>query len=363
MGRNDVQHAEQASRLSRRQVIAGAAGLAAAASLPGAGRVLAQDYSGRQIVMASFGGQWEQAQMDSFVRSFTERTGATVVTAPYDFARLRTMVSLGETPEWDVVGISSDEFYAAVRANIVQKVDTSLVDTSRIDPKFMEEYGVGSGIFSWVLGHNTDLYAPGEEPKTWADLFDFERFPGVRAIGDRVNPMLEIALLADGVAVEGLYPLDLDRAFAKLDELKGNSILWTTHAQALQLLGSGETPMGLASSTRIFAGRRDGVPVAAGWNQNIQSDGFMSVVTGSENAELAWILIDEMTKAENQAFMAEAIGLSPSNPAAFEHLSKEISDQLPTSPQNADHGILINKAYWDEHLLELEERWTAWRLA
>lgn len=323
----------------------------------------AQQYTGQQVVMASFGGQWEEAQMASFVRSFTERTGASVVTAPYDFSRLRTMVELGETPEWDVVGISSDEFHAAVRANMIQKVDTSLVDVSRVDPAFVNEYGVGSGIFSWVLGYNSDSYTPDSAPDNWVDLFDFERFPGMRAIGDRVNPMLEIALLADGVAVADLYPLDLDRAFAKLDELKGHSILWTSHAQALQLLGSGETPLGLASSTRIFAGRRDGVPVAAAWNQNIQSDGFSSVVTGSQNAELGWLLIDEMTKAENQAIMAERIGLSPSNPAAFDLIDEALWEELPTSPTNADQGFLIDTAYWDENLFELQERWTAWRLS
>jgi putative spermidine/putrescine transport system substrate-binding protein len=42
--------------------------------------------------------------------------------------------------------------------------------------------------------------------------------------------MLEIALLADGVAPDKLYPLDLDRAFKKLDTIKKNTIWWATNA-------------------------------------------------------------------------------------------------------------------------------------
>jgi putative spermidine/putrescine transport system substrate-binding protein len=233
----------------------------------------------------------------------------------------------------------------------------------RIDPRFVDDYACGSGVWSWNVGYNTTLFPAGKEPKSWPALFDFDQYPGVRAIGDRVNPMLEVALLADGVAPADLYPLDVDRAFKKLDTLKGKSIFWSTHAQCLQLLASGEAALGLSSSTRMFAGKRDGAPVAASWEKNLQTGAFLAVVKGSTSADLGWVLIDEMTKPENQAIVAKRIGLSPTNLKAFDHIDADVAKALPTAPDNIKQSVLIDETYWQDHAVELEERWTAWKLA
>src|SRR4030095_15217409 len=70
-----------------------------------------------------------------------------------------------------------------------------------------------------LLAYNTETY-PDNPPSSWADFFDTEKSPGTRGGQNDVNQgALEAALLADGVAPEDLYPLDYDRAFAKLDTL------------------------------------------------------------------------------------------------------------------------------------------------
>ena len=56
--------------------------------------------------------------------------------------------------------------------------------------------------------------------------------------------MIEAAFLADGVAPDKLYPLDLDRAFKKLDSIKADIIWWSAGAQSQQLLASAEAPFG-----------------------------------------------------------------------------------------------------------------------
>ena len=57
-------------------------------------------------------------------------------------------------------------------------------------------------------------------PASWADFWDVKRFSGPRGLRNNPRGTLEIALLADGISAEKLYPLNLDRAFAKLDELR-----------------------------------------------------------------------------------------------------------------------------------------------
>jgi len=70
---------------------------------------------------------------------------------------------------------------------------------------------------------------------------------------------IEQALMADGVQTAGVYPCDLDRAFAALDRLKPDvAVWWTSGAQLEQLLTSGEVDMirpGLARAVRSGGGR------------------------------------------------------------------------------------------------------------
>lgn len=349
-------------RMRRRDFLGGLAGTSLAALLPTT-RAFAQEYAGREIAMASWGGEWEQAQVDSFRKTFTERTGATVLAEAMEDSKLRTMVARGGVPDWDVADVASDLLFSGKKLDLFDAVDKQASGFDRIDPRFQDDYGVGFGVWSWNVSHNSDAFPDGTGPKTWADLFDFEKFPGTRGIGDRVNPMLEVALLADGVDPKDLYPLDVDRAFRKLDELKGKFIMWSSHAQCMQLMTSGETPLGLATNTRVFAARRDGAHVANTPNQNLLAIEYLTVVKNSANADLGWILIDEMTKPENQAFIAKRIALSPANTKAFEELTPEEGHSLPTYPANLEQAVILSDAFWEDNAVTLEERWTAWKLS
>ena len=58
-------------------------------------------------------------------------------------------------------------------------------------------------------------------------MFDTKKFPGKRTFYKWSAPgVIEIALLADGVPADKLYPLDLDRAFKKLDTIKSDIVWW-----------------------------------------------------------------------------------------------------------------------------------------
>ena len=76
-----------------------------------------------------------------------------------------------------------------------------------------------------------------------------EKFPGKRGLY-KSNPVftLEFALIADGVDPKNVYDVlgsegGIDRAFAKLDEIKPHVIWWETGAQAPQLLADKEVAM------------------------------------------------------------------------------------------------------------------------
>ena len=73
--------------------------------------------------------------------------------------------------------------------------------------------------------------------------------------------LLTVALMADGVPAETstLYPLDVDREFKKLDEIKPNVAVWyKTGAQQQQILKDEEVRDGLGVVGRALpqGGRR-----------------------------------------------------------------------------------------------------------
>jgi putative spermidine/putrescine transport system substrate-binding protein len=352
-----------ASRLGRRPLLAGAAGLAGFLSFR-AHRVRAADrFAGQKIVFASWGGAYQDAEKAGYCDPFARKTGATVLQdGPVDYAKLRTMAETG-APIWDVVDVQDFFVFTASRAGLLEKIDTAAVDTARLDPKFVNAYGVGNMVFSFNLGCNTTAFTNGRVPRTWADFFDLKNFPGPRSLRDTPQPMLEAALLGDGVDPKALYPLDVERAFRKLDTVKSQSVFWSTNSQSQQLLVDRSAVMGMINNGRAYDSVKKGAPLAISWEQNLQAGDYLVIPKGSRHREAAMALIDEMTLPENQAEVANRMALAPTNPAAFKFIHPDVTPWLSTSPENNSKGTLINTEYWRDNLAALTEKWTSWKLA
>jgi putative spermidine/putrescine transport system substrate-binding protein len=267
------------------------------------------------------------------------------------------------TPAWDVVDITIDFLYAGVPEGLFEKIDTKAVDVSRIDPRYVNEYGVGDIVWSYNLGYSLSTYNDTTRPRSWADLFDLQKFPGRRMLRDRVAPMLEIALLADGVPGDKLYPLDVDRAFRKLDTIKQQSVFWATNSQSQQLLVDGEVTMGVIINGRLYDAVKKGAKLGMEWNQALQSVDYLVVSKGSRNRDAAMALINEMTTADAQAKVANDMALAPTNPAAFSQIHEDVKPWLATNPAYNSQSILISEGYWRDNLHALSDRWTKWKLS
>jgi putative spermidine/putrescine transport system substrate-binding protein len=345
-------------------VLRGSLGVAGTMML-GVGRqaLAAEDLKGKTVVFASWGGAYQDAEKASYCDPFAKATGAKVLQdGPMNAAKFRTMIESG-APDWDVADITIDFLYAGIGDQLFEKIDKSIVDTSRLDSRFVNDYGIGCIVWSNNLGYSTKAFPGKDVPRSWADVFDLKRFPGKRAFGDNVVATLEAALLGDGVAPAQLYPLDVERALRKLDTIKSQTVFWSTNSQAQQLFVDGEVAMGLILNGRAYDAAKKGAPIAISWEQNIQSVDYLVVPRGSKNREAAMKLIDVMTLPENQAKLANMIAYAPTNPAAFAGIDPQIAPWLSTEPDNVKQGFLINAEYWRDNLKKLQERWTAWKLA
>ncbi len=312
----------------------------------------------QEMVFTSWGGTTQDAQKAHWADKFTEATGISVTQdGPTDYGKLKAMVESGNVT-WDVVDVEGDYAVQAGKAGLLEELDFNIIDKSKLDPRFVTDHSVGSFYYSFVIGCNKD--AVDACPKSWADLFDLQKFPGKRTFYKWSAPgVIEAALLADGVPADKLYPLDLDRAFRKLDTIKSEIIWWDSGAQSQQLLASAEAPFGSFWNGRLTALAETGVPVETSWTNNITAADSLVVPKGTKNKEAAMKFIAQATEAAAQAEFAATTGYAPINLDAAERMDPGLRKTLPD--MQAETQVNADMNYWADNRDEIGTRWYAWQ--
>jgi putative spermidine/putrescine transport system substrate-binding protein len=333
------------------------------AATPFAGHAETKKFDGKKLVYVSWGGVYQESQKLAFCEPFMAETGAHVIQdGPMNEAKVRTMVAAG-SPEWDVCDVTDTFLFNGAAHNLFEKIDYQIVQKSKLAPGYAQEYGVGNCVWSYNVCRNTKVFPNGSGPKTWADLFDTKRFPGKRMFRNRIYSTLEIALLADGVAPDKLYPIDTDRALRKLDTIRDDITWWNTPSQSQQLITDGAVSCGVIQNGRAFDASRKGAPLAIEWAQNLQSVDYLVVLRGSKNPEAAMHLLNRSIQDEAQAKFVDATAYAPVSPGAFDFITNSLLPWLPTQRQNAEQGVTLNALWWQDKLEALNDRWNKWRLS
>ncbi len=311
-----------------------------------------------EIVFTSWGGTTQGAQKEAWADPYTKSSGVNVLQeGPTDYGKLTAMIDSGNVA-WDVVDVEQDFAIAAAKLGLLEPIDFMAVDRTQIDPRYVSDHAVGSFSYSFVLGYNKDVIK--DEPKSWADLFDTKKFPGKRAFYRWSAPgVLEIALLADGVKPEKLYPLDLDRAFAKLDAIKNDIVWWGSGAESQQLLDSAEAPIGMFWNASIVAIQQADSNVGISWNENLAAADMLVVPKGARNKEAAMKFLGLATSADGQAAFATKSGYAPINIKAKAKMDAAIAASLPDAHDETQ--INLDMDYWAAHRDEIARRWFGWQ--
>jgi putative spermidine/putrescine transport system substrate-binding protein len=276
--------------------------------------------------------------------------------SPTDVAKLQAMVEAGK-PQWDVALVAND-FGNESQGEWLTPIDYSVVDKSSILEGYTDTYRVAADIEGTVVAHREDKIDAA--PKTWADFFDTEAFPGKRALNKyAAGGILEAALLADGVAPDDLYPLDVDRALAKLDTIKDDIVWWETAAQSQQLLESGEAALGLVWIGRATDAAKT-APVAINWDTWLSQDAYWVVPKGTDSEEAAMEFIAFATSKKPQEELA---GLLPYGVVNVEAADEESVAADPNRPSNhLDTQIRMDDAWWADNLQDVSDQFNEWLL-
>lgn len=313
----------------------------------------------RTIVIADGGGSYHDGMKEAIYDPCAAETGLTIETQTFDYSVGQIKTQVEGAKEWDLVTyptyVTEEE-----AADYFLPVDYSVVVADGIPESAKHKYWVDYDLTGIALGYRTDKYPT--PPENWAALWDVENYPGPATLeATTVNQNLQLALLADGVAPADMYPLDLDRAFAKMDELMEMREVsyFASGADMIQKYTSGAATIGLSMSGRFLNAAAEGAPLSFAQEGTILASTSWAPLKTAPNPEGAMEFINCAMQAKNQAAAANIIrGQYPVNTLAFALLDPELQAVMPDL--ESENVLLENQEYWAENFTAVHERWQDW---
>ena len=273
----------------------------------------------QQMVVVGYGGAGQKAQEEAIFKPFVAQDGSQLIQSEYngEMARIQVMADTGNV-DWDVVQIEGPDLMRGCDEGIYEHLDWQrLGHGAELIPDAAQDCGSAALVWSVAIAYDRNKLA--KAPASWADFWDVKQFPGKRGLRKRAVYNLEFALLADGVKVEDVYrvlstPAGVERAFAKLSELKPHIQWWDAGAQPAQWLAAGDVVMTSTYSGRIAVAAQQGSPLAVVWPGSLYGMDYWAIIKGSRHVDQAKRLIaytnDFLAKEDMAAASAGMIFLN-----------------------------------------------------
>ena len=341
-----------------------------------------------ELVISSWGGAYQESQRKAYTDPYQEMNPEVTITwdesSAEAVAKLRAMNEAGNL-SWDLVDVTAADAMRLCDEGLAMEVDINEIaapapDGTSAEDDFTEDMLVSDCFipqiaYSYTFGYRTDVSEwNGETPSQICDVFDLERFPGQRSLEKRPLNNLEWALMCDGVPQEDVYDVleteeGQDRAFAKLDTIKDQTVWWSAGADTPQLLADGEVVMGSTYNGRLFSliAEQD-QPVAMMWDaQAYDLDGWI-IPTGLEEEALnrvkdfLWFATDTQRLADQAKYISYGPARQSSAPLVGKHaeLGIDMAPHMPTNPENASNAFVINYEWWADYRDDLDAKFQSW---
>ncbi|MRX50574.1 extracellular solute-binding protein [Paracoccus sp. S-4012] len=333
------------------------------------------------IDVLNWGGAFGEAQMEAMGRPFAAATGIHVkmVDADSPPAVLQAQVEAGNVTA-DLASVGFPDATRLCEEGLVLPIDPASIapapdGTPAAEdflPNGLGECFVATDIYSMIVGWDRRAFPAGQGPKTLADFFDTEAFPGRRSAPRDPQFMLEMALIADGVPLDQVYDAlgtdaGFERALAKLDTIREDVVWWEAGAQPAQLLADGEVSMALAYNGRIFdAAVNDGMPFEIIWDGQVYEIEGWVIPMGAPDEAAARDFVAFSTAPEPLARLAEEISYGPPRRSSaalvgtYRDGKTEMTPHLPTSEANMARALEVDTEFWADLGPQTKERFSGW---
>ncbi|MCR9139813.1 MAG: ABC transporter substrate-binding protein [Alphaproteobacteria bacterium] len=333
-----------------------------------------------EVTVLGWGGAYTKSQSEAYHKPFSAATGIAVNSEDADnpATPIKAQVEAGNV----TIDVASVEFADGIRLcdeGLLEEIDHSILPaapdgtpaTEDFLPGSLTECIIGTDVYATVFAYNSEKFGD-NAPTSIADFFDKEKFPGKRGMRKTAKANLEMALMADGVPAAEVYDMletdaGVDRAFAKLDQIKDQIVWWEAGAQPPQLLADGEVDMSTAYNGRIFnAVIGESQPFEIIWDGQVyEFEGYV-IPKGAPNMEEAKKFVAFAAGTEALAKAAEWISYGPprksSGPLVGMYFDgkTEMAPHLPTTAANLTNALASSNDFWADKDTELNERFNAW---
>jgi putative spermidine/putrescine transport system substrate-binding protein len=349
----------QVTSLTRRQVLHGSlSGLA----MPFVRPAFAAD---RQLFLRTPGGEYDDIMRKAIYEPFRQTTGITVNTVAGNLAMLQAMLQAGDSG-LDVVDTTAEALTTLQRLNGLVPITYAnwrFASPDDIIPEMRGTYRVANYAYAYVIAYDTQTFSASHHPQNWPAFWDLSTYPGPRTLPDITigEPPIEFALLASGVPVKELYPLNLDAAFQSLTKIRSAiPKFWNSAALASQMLSDKEVVLAAVPNGRVQTLIDKGAALAIDWGQcELKQQAYGILKTGSNQAA-AQLFVDFASQAKPQAEYARVLRYGPSNTKAYGLLPGDLVDILPGGPKSRETGYYYNSEWWADNLSLVNQRWASW---
>jgi Spermidine/putrescine-binding periplasmic protein len=312
------------------------------------------------LTVTCWGGAYEDAVRKAFAEPFAKEKGVDVVLVnSADLTRMKVQVQK-KNVTWDVFDSIGPQIMAGSREQLWEPIDPSLVDPAGLVYKPGKDY-VPTYFYAGGIAFDPKRFPAGKHPTNFKEFWDVKAFPGRRGLRSRVSENLEMALLADGVPPEQLYPLDVERAFKALDRIKDHVRKWIeTTPETVTLLANNELDFTYSYLSRVLPAQRAGQSVQISLAQTLNSFEYLAVPRHGRNTALAMEYVAFCMRPDRQAAFCEMVEFTPNTKAAMDLISASARERMPDMKD--PNSIIIDDAWWGEHYESLQRRFTEWML-
>ena len=327
----------------------------------------AKDFSGESLVVGVWGGTWKEAFDEACVKPFEEKYGVTIEEEEMGDNVVAEVIAQVEQDIEGIdlaAGVGASDFGAYLGTKgAVKELDYSRMPNSApLDDLAKTKYAVGMYICAeaWVY----DKEAFPNNPVGSEGFFDTSN-TGDRSIRSWVGSgILEQALLADGVAYEDLYPIDLDRAFAKLDTIKPYiTKYWSSGAEIYQSILDKEVVAGEFWFSHANRAIRDGANAYVSYQDAAKFADSFAMTANTKHEDLAYEFMNFCLDPEVQANFSKLVGYAPINKEALPYLDEATQEEISCMYQPYEEGgtFWADTDYWGENYESVSERYELWK--
>lgn len=320
----------------------------------GATSASARDLAGKTFVFGGFGGDLQKNQDLAWLQPFATATGVKIdQTDSPDMVTLKTQQEASNVA-LDVVQIES----STVDANCGTVFMEVSIDRSQLNPALdTNKCGVPVVKFSFVLAYNAAKFP--EAPTSVADFFNTEKFPGIRAIrGGAFNVgIVETALLADGVEAASMYPIDLDKAAAKIETIKDSIEVKESFAVIQDGLANGEFDMALVPNGRALNASKSNPDIKVVFAGAVTLYDNLAIPTGAKNPEAATAFLQYVALHSTQTALTELFPYGMGTVGDAPKLDDQAKGFFPDT--YADQLLMQDAGWWGANEAAVTDRLTA----